>query len=73
MTVTVLDVNDNSPIFVGDKVYSSVVQTSVALHTTLFTFKATDEDIGENGKIWYTSSQVPGETLDRLEHFYIPT
>lgn len=59
VTVTVIDVNDNRPIFVADKTYSTVVQKSVALHTTLFTFKAIDEDVGDNGIVWYTSNQIP--------------
>ena len=50
--ITVLDVNDNVPIF-GQSTYAVVVNESVEVGTTVVKVQATDGDTGENAVIRY--------------------
>ncbi|XP_062375049.1 cadherin-23 [Sardina pilchardus] len=50
--VTVLDVNDNRPIFLQNSYETSVLET-VAQGTSILKVQATDADQGENGRVLY--------------------
>ncbi|XP_036365296.1 protocadherin beta-15-like [Octopus sinensis] len=50
--VSVMDVNDNIPVF-SRKVYNISIDNSHQRHLPILTLKATDQDSGENGKISY--------------------
>uniref|UniRef100_A0A3Q3E892 Cadherin domain-containing protein n=1 Tax=Labrus bergylta TaxID=56723 RepID=A0A3Q3E892_9LABR len=50
--VTVLDANDNSPVF-GQSVYQASVPENAAIDTVVVTVSATDADEGPNGDITY--------------------
>lgn len=65
VTVTVLDVNDNAPVFIQDplviEVYSSRSQWVVA------TMKAEDKDFGANGSVFYRfATPVKGFSINSL-------
>ncbi|XP_070545456.1 cadherin-related family member 1-like [Ptychodera flava] len=66
ITIYVTDVNDNAPVF-QDLPYSVDVSEATPMDTTIFTFSATDEDSGANGRIDFT---IDGEDIDlfRLEN-----
>ncbi|KFO35535.1 protocadherin Fat 4 [Fukomys damarensis] len=53
VTVTVIDVNDNSPIFVPDKYFPAVLENAPS-GTTVIHLNATDADSGTNAVIAYT-------------------
>lgn len=50
--MTVIDVNDNAPVFVNDS-YVVTVRENVAVGTTLTRVTATDADEGRNGRVQY--------------------
>lgn len=52
VTITVLDVNDNAPIF-AQKSYSAVIPESAETNTFVFNITATDPDEGPGGEIHY--------------------
>lgn len=52
LPITVLDVNDNAPVF--EKSLASYLVTENAINgTTIFTAKATDADFGDNAQVTY--------------------
>ena len=53
VTITVLDANDNSPVWQGEPYTVSVTENTRA-STLLFVAEASDEDIGLNGQVQYT-------------------
>ncbi|XP_033949473.1 protocadherin alpha-8-like [Pseudochaenichthys georgianus] len=53
ITVDVLDVNDNSPVFTKE-VYSATLQESVPVDTVVIQLNATDLDKGANSEIIYS-------------------
>ncbi|XP_013785873.1 cadherin-related tumor suppressor-like, partial [Limulus polyphemus] len=57
VNVTILDVNDNPPIF-DHSDYSVSLNESVPPGTTVLQVRATDNDIGDNAKITYFLSQT---------------
>ncbi|XP_070545455.1 LOW QUALITY PROTEIN: cadherin-23-like [Ptychodera flava] len=59
--VTVIDVNDNRPVFV-DSNYDVTVPEDVSQDTVIVAVSAEDEDIGENAKIFYSIEE--GNTDD---------
>ncbi|PIC27301.1 hypothetical protein B9Z55_019604 [Caenorhabditis nigoni] len=64
--ITVLDVNDNAPVFASDS-YNITILENITLPTVIATVKATDEDFGTNGKVHYSmasSSGIGGLTID---------
>uniref|UniRef100_A0A8C4ZUU0 Cadherin domain-containing protein n=1 Tax=Gadus morhua TaxID=8049 RepID=A0A8C4ZUU0_GADMO len=68
--VTVLDANDNAPVF-SQAVYEASLPENAALKTLVMTVSATDEDEGVNGDVTYGLSRVSDKTrklftLDRL-------
>ena len=58
LSVHVLDVNDNDPVF-DPVVAPSPVPEDTPLHTPIFTVHATDADVGENSTITYTIISPP--------------
>ncbi|XP_072881460.1 cadherin-23 [Hemitrygon akajei] len=50
--VTVMDVNDNRPIFLQNT-YEASVPENITVSTSVLQVEATDADEGDNGKIWY--------------------
>ncbi len=60
ITVTVLDINDNRPVFSQDT-YSVSLQENSPVGTTVIKIKATDSDEGPNSEIEY----LLGKTLKR--------
>ena len=54
ITVTVLDVNDNAPVFLVSGEVSLMVSEGVNTGQTLFTVQAMDADIGSNGEVTYS-------------------
>ncbi|XP_053093091.1 protocadherin alpha-2-like [Pangasianodon hypophthalmus] len=53
VTVTVLDINDNRPVF-SQEVYTVHLQENVPIGTTVLRVNATDLDEGSNGEIVYS-------------------
>ncbi|XP_041845595.1 protocadherin alpha-8-like isoform X6 [Melanotaenia boesemani] len=53
ITVDVIDVNDNSPVFTKD-VYSVTLKENVPVGTVVIQVNATDMDLGANGDIIYS-------------------
>ncbi|KAM4636899.1 cadherin-23 [Discoglossus pictus] len=50
--VTVLDVNDNKPIFLKSS-YEAIVPENVPFSSSIVQLEATDADEGDNGRVWY--------------------
>nr|XP_055033338.1 protocadherin alpha-2-like [Misgurnus anguillicaudatus] len=64
ITVIVLDINDNRPVFTRDS-YSTTLQENVPLGTVIITINATDLDDGMNGEIEYSLGEnVDGQVRD---------
>uniref|UniRef100_A0A8C2EVM5 Protocadherin 2 gamma 28 n=1 Tax=Cyprinus carpio TaxID=7962 RepID=A0A8C2EVM5_CYPCA len=61
--VTVIDVNDNTPVF-SQSVYRVSLPENVAIGTGVLTVRATDKDKGANGEVTYSFSQSSGKDLD---------
>ncbi|XP_055894231.1 protocadherin alpha-1-like isoform X2 [Biomphalaria glabrata] len=53
ITVTVLDINDNSPVFRDSSLYGSVMENEDA-HTSVMQVEAADIDEGENCRVTYS-------------------
>ncbi|KAK6187125.1 hypothetical protein SNE40_005217 [Patella caerulea] len=60
VTINLLDLNDNSPIFVQGQ-YERTLREDSAINTPIITITATDKDMGENGRITYS---LRGTDLD---------
>ena len=59
VTVNVIDVNDNAPVFTSD-VYTQNISESMPAGTPIITVSATDADEGDNARVVYSiSSQQP--------------
>ncbi|XP_053369951.1 protocadherin gamma-A11-like isoform X19 [Clarias gariepinus] len=64
ITVTVLDVNDNSPVF-SQPIYRVSLSENIARDSLVVVVSATDKDKGSNGEVSYSFSQsTEQETLD---------
>ncbi|KAM8924599.1 cadherin-23 [Pelodytes ibericus] len=50
--VSVLDINDNRPIFLKSS-YEATVPENVPVSSSIVQLEATDDDEGENGRVWY--------------------
>ncbi|KAM9849717.1 uncharacterized protein ACBR49_007004 [Aulostomus maculatus] len=61
--VTVLDVNDNVPIF-NQSVYKASVMENTVKGTSVITVNASDADSGSNGLITYSLSRMKGSAAD---------
>ncbi|XP_047462295.1 LOW QUALITY PROTEIN: protocadherin-16-like [Mugil cephalus] len=65
VTVTVLDVNDNTPFFIQDPLIIEV--SSRRSHRVLATMKAEDKDFGANGSVFYRfAAPVKGFSINSL-------
>ncbi|XP_071382516.1 protocadherin beta-16-like [Centroberyx affinis] len=63
--ITVLDVNDNAPVFT-QPVYKATVTENAAKGTVVTTVSASDADHGSNGEITYSITN----TLDEVRHMF---
>ncbi|XP_053180416.1 uncharacterized protein LOC128363439 [Scomber japonicus] len=63
INVSVLDVNDNAPVF-NQSVYRAFVVENAPKGTYITTVNATDADIGSNGEIIFSFSKIKGNTVD---------
>ncbi|XP_063732748.1 protocadherin gamma-A11-like [Eleginops maclovinus] len=61
--VTVLDANDNIPVF-NQSVYKASVMENIVKGTSVVTVNATDADSGSNGLIYYTLSKTKGNAAN---------
>ncbi|XP_038554893.1 protocadherin gamma-A3-like [Micropterus salmoides] len=61
--VTVLDANDNIPVF-NQSVYKASVMENTMKGTSVITVNATDADSGSNGLITYSLSKTKGSAAD---------
>ncbi|XP_029298072.1 protocadherin beta-16-like [Cottoperca gobio] len=61
--VTVLDANDNAPIF-NQSVYKTSVMENTIIGTSIVTVNATDADSGSNKLITYSLSKMKGSAAD---------
>ncbi|XP_047209476.1 protocadherin alpha-3-like [Girardinichthys multiradiatus] len=57
ITVNVLDVNDNPPVF-SQTLYKISVYENVKIGTSIITLNATDLDAGQNGQILYSLIEI---------------
>ncbi|XP_041929670.1 protocadherin alpha-3-like isoform X20 [Alosa sapidissima] len=69
ISVDVLDINDNSPVFTKD-VYSAFLDENAPIGTTVMQVNATDLDYGPNGEVFYAFSDDNSNSKFR-EIFYI--
>lgn len=67
VNITIIDTNNNEPIFNQSK-YSATVWENATVGTSIVEVFATDEDAGENGKIRYSIDYTRG---DPEHHFKI--
>ncbi|KAM8847860.1 protocadherin gamma-A11-like [Synchiropus picturatus] len=63
--VTVLDANDNVPIF-NQTIYKASITENVPKGTQIITVNATDADSGTNGHIFYSLSKMKGAAADKF-------
>ncbi|XP_046715392.1 protocadherin gamma-A10-like isoform X9 [Silurus meridionalis] len=68
ITVTVLDANDNSPVF-SQPIYRVSLSENSPVNTAVVTVTATDKDKGSNSEVTYSFSQSTGKEL--MEMFNI--
>ncbi|CDQ82488.1 unnamed protein product [Oncorhynchus mykiss] len=61
--ITVLDVNDNAPVF-NQSLYRATVMEDAPKGTYITTVNASDADSGSNGQISYYLSKLKGNTVD---------
>ncbi|KAM3867168.1 protocadherin gamma-A2-like [Diretmus argenteus] len=64
--ITVLDANDNAPVFT-QPVYKASVKENAAVGTVVLTVTATDADHGSNGRITYSISIMLDYALEMFE------
>lgn len=53
INITVIDQNDNDPVFVQNK-YEKLLYENAVIETSVVTVKATDSDEGDNGRVTYS-------------------
>ncbi|XP_018361835.1 PREDICTED: cadherin-89D isoform X2 [Trachymyrmex cornetzi] len=68
--ITLLDANDNNPIFVPGNLYELVARSDVKVGTVLGQVHAVDEDLGPNGLVRYRL-QKPGNSTLRKPPFLV--
>uniref|UniRef100_A0A3B4GRJ9 Protocadherin gamma-C5-like n=1 Tax=Pundamilia nyererei TaxID=303518 RepID=A0A3B4GRJ9_9CICH len=64
--ITVLDVNDNPPVF-NQSLYKATVAENAPIGTYITTVNASDADSGSNGLVSYTFSNVKGKSAEKFE------
>ncbi|XP_031549118.1 cadherin EGF LAG seven-pass G-type receptor 2-like [Actinia tenebrosa] len=67
VTVKVLDVNDNTPQFVGSLPYSVSISSNRNLCSIFFKVSATDRDAGSNGTVRYSITSGNNEGLFSID------
>ncbi|XP_037117249.1 protocadherin alpha-8-like isoform X21 [Syngnathus acus] len=65
ISITVLDVNDNTPVFPHDT-YSVMLQENAPVGTTVVQVNATDMDDGQNGDVIYSFGDSVSNTLFKI-------
>ncbi|XP_034037002.1 protocadherin gamma-A3-like [Thalassophryne amazonica] len=65
MDITVLDVNDNPPVF-NQSVYRAAVQENSIKGTYILTVNASDADAGSNGDVRYRFSSMKEQLSDKF-------
>nr|XP_049607648.1 protocadherin alpha-8-like [Syngnathus scovelli] len=65
ISITVLDVNDNTPVFSHDT-YSVMLQENAPVGTTVVQVNATDLDDGQNGDVIYSFGDSVSNTLFKI-------
>lgn len=68
--VTLLDANDNNPIFVPGNLYELVARSDAKVGTVLGQVRAVDDDLGPNGLVRYRL-QKPGNSTLRKPPFAV--
>ncbi|XP_014608938.1 PREDICTED: cadherin-89D [Polistes canadensis] len=68
--VSLLDANDNNPVFVPSNLYELVARADAKIGTVLGQVHAVDEDLGQNGLVKYTL-QKPGNSSTRIPPFAV--
>lgn len=68
--VTLLDANDNNPIFVPGNLYELVARSDAKIGTVLGQVHAVDDDLGPNGQVRYRL-QKPGNSTLRKPPFAV--
>ncbi|XP_061389779.1 fat-like cadherin-related tumor suppressor homolog [Musca vetustissima] len=66
VVVTVKDINDNSPQF-EQRFYKVQAPSTSAINVSIFQILATDNDIGENGRISYAIKSGKGKNKFRID------
>ncbi|XP_073477086.1 protocadherin gamma-C5-like isoform X21 [Aquarana catesbeiana] len=61
ITITVLDINDNPPVF-DQSVYKLNLKENIPLYTVILTLNASDLDEGANGEILYYTDEHTSES-----------
>ncbi|KAM9356711.1 protocadherin gamma-A10-like [Symphorus nematophorus] len=64
--ITVLDVNDNPPVF-NQSLYTATVTENAPIGTYITTVNASDADSGSNGLVTYTFSNVKGNSGEKFK------
>nr|XP_055033334.1 protocadherin gamma-A11-like [Misgurnus anguillicaudatus] len=65
ITIDVLDINDNAPVFTKDT-YSVVLNENTPVGTTILRVNATDSDEGQNGEVIYALGHNVNNKLRKL-------
>ncbi|XP_028316118.1 protocadherin beta-16-like [Gouania willdenowi] len=64
--ITVLDVNDNTPVF-NQTLYKTTVLENAPIGTYITTVNASDADSGSNGAVTYTFSDMNGKSSGKFK------
>lgn len=75
VTIRVIDINDNAPVFENDPVFLRTVRENTPIDHVVHTFVATDRDSGPNGTVRYSimSEDVSGPSPTAGNYFKIGT
>ncbi|XP_041845418.1 protocadherin gamma-A9-like [Melanotaenia boesemani] len=65
INITVLDANDNAPVF-NQSIYRAFVVENAPKGTYITKVNATDADIGSNGEVIFSFSKIRGNTVDKF-------
>ncbi|CAH0583302.1 unnamed protein product [Chrysodeixis includens] len=61
--VTLLDANDNNPVFVPSNLYEFSIKSNAKIGTLIGKVKATDPDLGRNGMVLYDLQRTSNLTI----------
>ncbi|CAG4966971.1 unnamed protein product [Parnassius apollo] len=61
--VTLLDANDNNPVFVPSNLYEFTVKSNAKIGTYIGSVKAVDPDLGKNGVVFYDLQRTSNLTI----------